>query len=133
MEDYFPTTQNASIVASVAHGKYDDMRMCWTGRPETPRAFAITDATAVRIAEVCEERVWLYIRNVGPDTVWFNFGGDNAPAANTCFYLLVNEGFVFDRNTPWRQTINAICAAGGTATLVVNDVWQVDVRGGRGA
>jgi hypothetical protein len=132
MAEYFPTTENAQYIASLAYGRYDDMRMAWVGRPVTPRAFNITDVNQ-QVAAVCEDRVWISLQNVGANDIWLEFGGGNVALVNTCMRLRSGDTLILDRTMPWRERIYAICGAGLTSILCVNDVWQSDVRSGRGA
>jgi hypothetical protein len=130
--EYYNTEQHDTLV-SISNGRYQDMRMCWTGRPELPRAYAITDVSRM-IVEVSEDLVWLAIQNddsINP--VWLNFGGGNVAVASSCMRIDPGAMLILDRSTPWRQTIQAICAAGKTAILMVNLVTQSDIRSGRGA
>lgn len=130
MKPYFNTEGHDQLV-SLSYGRYDDMRMAWVGRPDTPRVFAITDVSSL-IASVSEDRVWMTIQNVdNANDVFLNFGID--AVADSCMRLRPGETLLLDRFTPWRNVIHAICGAGLTATLLVNDVTQTDILSGRGA
>lgn len=132
IREYFNTEDHDELV-SLSFGRYDDLRMVWTGRPERPRVYAITD-TSQEVAEVNEDRIWISLQNLdAANEIWLNFGAGNAAAANSCMRLDPGAMLILDRWMPWRQVINAACSAGETANLGVNEVWQSDVRGGRGA
>ena len=126
---YKPSEQHDSLV-SVSFDKYRDMRMPWVGRPGGfPRTYAITDASQL-VAPVDENRVWISLINDGANPIYLNFG--ETAVANSSFRLNANGGAVLlDGSAPWPSSIFAICAAGLTSTLLVNDVAQV-VESGRG-
>jgi hypothetical protein len=127
---FFNTEQHDNLV-SISHGRYDDMRMAWVGRPNKPRVFAITDVSSL-ISAVCEDRVWISIQNVDAGNyVWLGFG--SAGVVNESLRLAPGQTLILDKTMPWRESIHAICNTGLTATLLVNDVHQSDIRGGRGA
>lgn len=129
-QDYFNTEKHDQLV-SLSNGRYDDRRMAWVGRPNTPRAFSITDTSGL-ISSPSEDRIWMTLQNVdAANDVFIGLG--YAAVANETLRLRPGETLLFDRNTPWRESIHAICSAGLTATLLVNDVVQSDIRGGRGA
>lgn len=129
MKLYKASEQHDSLV-SKSYGKYDDMRMPWVGRHGGfPRTYAITDVSQL-VAPADESRVWISLVNDGANPVYLNFG--EAAVANSCFRLNANGGSVLlDRNSPWANSIFAICGAGLTSTLLVNDVAQ-ETESGRG-
>lgn len=130
MKLYKASEQHDNLV-SKSYGKYDDMRMPWTGRHTGyPRTFAITDVTQI-VAPIDESRVWILLTNDGAaNPIYLNFGED--AVANSCCRLNANGGSILlDRNSPWANYITAICGAGLTSTLLVNDIAQ-ETESGRG-
>lgn len=124
---YKPAEKHDQLV-SLSHGKFDDMRMPWTGRYPGDRVKSITDV-AQWIATQNPARVWISLQNDGTNKIYFNFG--EAATSVSCFVLAPGQGIVFDRTTPWPDRISAICAAGLTSTLLVNEVSQ-ETESGRG-
>lgn len=126
---YKPSERHDPLV-SVSYDKYRDMRMPWVGRAGGfPRAFAITD-TSQKVAPTDENRVWISLVNDGANPIYLNFGED--AVANQVFRLNANGGaLLLDGRTPWADEIFAVCGAGLTATLLVNDVSQL-TESGRG-
>lgn len=127
MPTYKPSEKHDSL-SSLSYGKYDDMRMPWVGRFPGPRVVAITDASA-RVADQNENRVWIWLHNAGANDVFLGFG---EPAVATESGRVRPGGdVVLTRLTPWPDRIDAICAAGLTSTLLINDVSQI-TESGRG-
>jgi len=126
---YKPSEQHESLV-SVAWDKYCDMRMAWVGRAGGfPRTYAITDASQL-VVPVDENRVWVSLVNDGANPIYLNFG--EAAIANSSYRLNANGGvLILDRTSPWPSSIFAVCGAGLTSTLLVNDVSQA-TESGRG-
>lgn len=129
MPQYKPGEQHDNLMSN-SWGKYDDMRMPWTGRNTGfPRTYAITDASQL-VAPQAEDRVWISLVNDGANPIYLNFA--EAAVANECLRLNANGGaLILDRTSPWPDAIYAVCAAGLTSTLLVNDVAQI-VESGRG-
>lgn len=126
---YKPSERHDTLT-SVSYDKYRDMRMPWVGRAGGfPRAFAITD-TASLVAPADENRVWISLVNDGANIIYLNFG--EIAVANQNMRLNANGGsLLLDGRAPWADQIYAICSAGLTSTLLVNDVSQ-RTEGGRG-
>lgn len=126
---YKPSERHDSLV-SVSYDKYRDMRMPWVGRAGGfPRTFAVTDVSQV-VAPIDENRVWILLINDGANPIYLNFG--EVAVANTVCRLNANGGsLLLDGNSPWPSIIHAICGAGLTSTLLVNDVSQ-NQESGRG-
>lgn len=123
-----PPSERHETLTSIAYDKYADMRMPWVGRVGGfNRTFAITDSSQ-KVAPLDENRCWILLTNDGSNTIYLNFGED--AVANSVSRLNANGGsLLLDRNTPWANTIFAICATGLTSTLLVNDVSQVTMDG----
>lgn len=120
---------------SLAHGKYDDARMPWVGRaPSRDRNPTVTDVS-VRIVDINENRVWLSIQNLSSANNVYLALGETAivPASGNGTALFVGPlgSIVFDRSMPWADYIEAICDAGVTARILINEVSQ-NVQQGRG-
>lgn len=126
----YPAGEKHDNLVSVSYDKYRDMRMPWVGRAGGfARTFAITD-TSQLVAPVDENRVWILLTNDGANVIYLNFG--EAAVANQSCRLNANGGaLLLDGNSPWPNSIHAVCAAGLTSTLLVNDVSQF-TQGGRG-
>lgn len=129
MANYKPSERHDNLV-STSYDKYRDMRMPWVGRNTGfPRTYSITDASQL-VAPLSEDRVWISLINDGANPIYLNFG--EAAVANSCFRLNANGGSVLlDGSAPWANEIHAVCGAGLTSTLLVNDVAQV-TESGRG-
>lgn len=126
----YRASEHHNNLVSVSYDKYQDMRMPWVGRHTGyPRAFAITDVSQL-VAPLDEARVWILLTNDGGSPIYLNFA--EAAVANSCARLNANGGsLLLDRTTPWANEIYAVCGAGLTSTLLVNDVAQ-ETESGRG-
>lgn len=122
-------TSPTDYPTSLTYGKYDDLRMPWVGRFSSGRVFTVTDVS-MRIAEANENRVWIRISNIGSNPVCIGYG-ETAVFDLDGDKILANGNLTLDRLTPWAYLLNAVCGAGLTTTLLVNEVSQV-VQGGRG-
>jgi len=129
MKIYKPSEEHDNL-CSKSYGKYDDMRMPWVGRHGGfPRVYAITDVSQL-VAPVDPSRVWISLQNDGAaNKIYLNFG--EAAIAEESFGLAPGASLLLDRHTPWPSSIFAVCAAGLTSTLLVNDIAQ-EVESGRG-
>lgn len=110
-------------------GKYDDVRMQWTGRRAGQQTyFALTDVSQL-VAASNESRVWLSIQNRSTTNKVYLALGEDAivpgPGLGTGLVLDPLDTIIFDKNMPWPHSIYAICDAGLTAVVLVNDVVQV--------
>lgn len=127
-EHYRPGEMHNNLV-SLGWRRYEDMRMPWVGRYPGLRVLAVTDVSA-RVVDRNNNRVWLSLVNDGANPVYLNFG--EAAIANVCMRLNANGGsLMIDRNTPWQDLIEAVCGAGLTSTLLINEVSQ-NTESGRG-
>lgn len=125
---YKPSEQHDNLVSN-SYGKYDDVRMPWVGRYPGQRVLSVTDTTQ-RVVEKNENRVWLLLQNDGANPIYLNFG--EAAVANSTARLNATGGsLLLDRFTPWPDQIDAICAAGLTSTLLIQEVSQ-ETESGRG-
>lgn len=126
---YKPSEKHDSLT-SVSYDKYADMRMPWVGRAGGfPRTFAVTDVSQL-VAPVDENRVWILLTNDGANPIYIGFF-EPAVANESCRLNANGGSLLLDRTTPWPNSLHAVCAAGLTSTLLVNDVSQL-TEGGRG-
>lgn len=127
MANYRPGEQHDTPV-SLSWRRYEDMRMPWVGRYPGRRSLAVTDASG-RVVDRNNNRVWVSIQNAGTNRVHLNFAED--AVVNTSSFLDPGQAVTFDREHPWQDFITAICAAGLTSTLVINEISQ-NTESGRG-
>lgn len=127
MEHYRPGEVHNNLV-SLGWRRYEDMRMPWVGRYPGQRTLAVTD-TSARVVDRNNNRVWMSIQNAGTNRVHLNFA--EGAVADTSSFLDAGQAVTFDREHPWQDFITAICGAGLTSTLVINEVSQ-NTESGRG-
>lgn len=128
MVESFRPGEHHNPLVSLGWRRYEDMRMPWVGRYPGNRNLAVTDTTG-RVVDRNNNRVCLSIQNAGTNRVHLNFG--EAAVANTSAFLDPGQAVTFDREHPWQDIIEAVCAAGLTSTLVINEISQ-NTESGRG-
>lgn len=122
------TTDNPT---SLTYGKYDDLRMPWTGRKASRRVVTVTDAVT-RLANPNEDRVWISIQNIGTtNPICVGFDDNLAFDVDGIKVNPNNSSLILDRLTPWADILTGICGAGLSTTVLVCEISQL-VQGGRG-